>query len=200
MVCPTDTVLMESTKNTRKTPRRATMELSSTPASMPTKDLVSILVHKLEKKSPDPCSHMWWAQCRSIYLDIFVVTWLTSWDYAQQQSQCAASFTATEWIPPTGSSRFCPQKVFTYVLLSGKMQSLFYKHVPVWKPISCFTKGFFFQPTQTLQFSFKPTSQSFYRVLQVLIRQVQIALLSKRPMFCPNSSVLQMEQAEMKVK
>lgn len=42
MGCPIDTALMESTKNTRKTPRRAIMEPSNTPASMPTKDSVSV--------------------------------------------------------------------------------------------------------------------------------------------------------------
>lgn len=46
MGCPTGTVLMESTKNTRKTPRRAIMEPSSTPALMPTKDLVSFQIHQ----------------------------------------------------------------------------------------------------------------------------------------------------------
>lgn len=46
MGCPTDTVLVESTKNTRKTQRRATMEPLNTPALMPTKDFVSLPVHK----------------------------------------------------------------------------------------------------------------------------------------------------------
>lgn len=46
MGCPIDTVLMESTKNTRKTPRRAITEPSSTPALMLTKELVSLPIHK----------------------------------------------------------------------------------------------------------------------------------------------------------
>ncbi len=46
MGCRTDTVLMESTKNTKKTPKRGTMEPSSTRALTPTKDLVSLTIQK----------------------------------------------------------------------------------------------------------------------------------------------------------
>lgn len=57
MGCPIDTVLMESIKNTRKTPRRAITEPLSTPALMPTKELVRLPIHKKintrDKRSPD---------------------------------------------------------------------------------------------------------------------------------------------------
>lgn len=59
MGCPTDTALMESTKYPRKTPRKATMEPSSTPALMPTKDLVRVLFHYIMCSSPNVQEVLW---------------------------------------------------------------------------------------------------------------------------------------------
>lgn len=95
---------MESTKNTRKTPRRATMEPLSIPALMPTKDLVSLPIDKqinTTEKNPRLCAvpRLQWAHGWSVDFIFSLV---------DQQRLCAAAITTCSKLHERWSE-FSPQ-------------------------------------------------------------------------------------------